>query len=75
MGLSPVAGRLKGWQIEVWSSVFCMGKLSLHWPSFLGGGAWELGLCAAEALKGCSLVVCLKLQLSYFQAAAEVASS
>lgn len=62
--------QIQGMAPEVWSSIFCMGKLSLHWLSFLVCGAWESGLCSAEALMGYSLLICLKLQLSYFQAAA-----
>lgn len=74
-GLESSSGQIQGMAAEVWSSVFCVGKLSLRWPSFLEGGARELGLCLAEAIMGCSLVVSLMLQLSYFRAAAEVASS
>lgn len=46
------------------------GETVFALAEFLMCGAWESGLCSAEALMGYSLLICLKLQLSYFQAAA-----
>lgn len=37
---------------EVWSSIFCMRKLFLHWPCFLVSSAWGSGLQSGEALIG-----------------------
>lgn len=60
-GLESSSMQIQGMAVEVGRSIFCMGKLWLHWLSFLVGGAWKSGLCSAEALMGCSLVICFKL--------------
>lgn len=68
--------QVQGMAAEVWRSIFCMGKLLLHWPHFLASCAWESGLCSAEALVGMlSLGIYLKQGPFYFEAAAEAAGS